>query len=231
MIAITRDPAWAARLDDIAGRGGWPFAAIDVLPSSRGSSADKTLVVLDRSLAGAAPGRTVAGLRALFPSAQILLACSDAELGVDGVAAGLDSGADEVVGKSWPDARLAARLGARRDAALASAVRLSDDGTLKAELRSRRVFLRTRARWSELPLPAAEFALLWSLLGARGEPVSRERLLSELSAVSGREVEYETVSRRALALRKALGRWKGTLESVRGGFYRLTSSARRRSTT
>ncbi|MDE2141841.1 MAG: hypothetical protein KGJ84_05460, partial [Elusimicrobia bacterium] len=72
---------------------------------------------------------------------------------------------------------------------------------------------------------------LWSLLGARGEPVSRERLLSELSAVSGREVEYETVSRRALSLRKSLGRWKGTLESVRGGFYRLTSSARRRSTT
>ncbi|MDE2144146.1 MAG: response regulator transcription factor, partial [Elusimicrobia bacterium] len=209
MIAITRDAAWAARLDDLSGKGGWSFAAIDTLPSSRGTSAEKTLVVLDRTLAGAAPGRTVAGLRALFPSAQILLACSDAELGVDGVAAGLDSGADEVVLKSWTDARLTARFAARRDAALAAAVRLSDDGTLKAELRSRRVFLLARSRWSELPVPAAEFALLWSLLGARGEPVSRERLLSELSAVSGREVEYETVSRRALSLRKSLGRWKG----------------------
>ncbi|MDE2142368.1 MAG: hypothetical protein KGJ84_08160, partial [Elusimicrobia bacterium] len=209
MIAITRDAAWATRLDDLSGKGGWSFAAIDTLPSSRGSSAEKTLVVLDRTLAGAAPGRTVAGLRALFPSAQILLACSDAELGVDGVAAGLDSGADEVVLKTWTDARLAARFAARRDAALAAAVRLSDDGTLKAELRSRRVFLLARSRWSELPVPAAEFTLLWSLLGARGEPVSRERLLSELSAVSGREVEYETVSRRALSLRKSLGRWKG----------------------
>ena len=231
MIGITRDAAWAMRLDEISARGGWSFAAVDVLPSSAGLAAEKSLVVLDRALAGASPARTIAGLRAMFPAAQIVLACSEAELGVDGVAAGVDSGADEVVVKSWTDARLAARFSNRRDAALASAVRLSVDGTLKAELRSRRVFLRARARWNELPVPAAEFALLWCLLGAREEAVPRLRLLEALSAVAGREVEYETVSRRALSLRRALAPWKWNLESVRGGFYRLTSSARRRSTT
>jgi len=231
MIAVTRDAAWAERLDDFSARGGWPFAAVDSLPSSEGSASDRTVVVLDRALAGASLPRTVAGLRAMFPSARIILACSEAELGAEGVAAGLVSGADEVVVKSWADARLFARFSSLRDAALASAVRVSVDGTLKAELRSRRVFMRSRARWAELPLPAAEFALLWRLLGAGGEPVPRESLLDALSAVSGREVEYETVSRRALSLRRALAPWKGKVESVRGGFYRLTSSARRRSTT
>lgn len=230
MIAVTRDAAWAARLDGLAARGGWPLTAVDALPSSAGSAPDQTVVVLDRALAGAAPARIVAGLRAMFPSARIALACSDAELGADAVAAGLGSGADEVVVKSWADARLLARLSSLRDAALASAVRVSVDGALKAELRSRRAFVRARARWTELPLPAAEFALLWSLLGSEGEAVPRERLLDALRAVSGREIESETVSRRALSLRRALAPWKGTVESVRGGFYRLASSRRRSST-
>ncbi|MFI5347622.1 MAG: winged helix-turn-helix domain-containing protein [Elusimicrobiota bacterium] len=232
MIATTRDPAWASRLDDICARARWPFAAMDSLPSSAGSSSEHAVIVVDRALAGASPARTVAALRALYPAGHIVLACSEADMGVDGVAAGLVSGADEVVLKSWTDARLTALFSAQRDAALASMVRLSADGTLKAELRSRRVFMLSRARWSELPVPAAEFSLLWRLLGSGGEAVSRERLLEAMSADSGREVEYETVSRRALSLRRSLKPWKkGTLESVRGGFYRLTSSARRRSTT
>ncbi|MBI5202623.1 MAG: response regulator transcription factor [Elusimicrobia bacterium] len=230
MIAVTRDAAWATRLDGLSARAGWPLAAVDALPSSDGSASDRTVVVLDRALAGASPARTVAGLRAMFPSARIALACSEAELGADGVAAGLGSGADEVVVKSWGNARLSAMFSALRDAALAAAVRVSVDGVLKAELRSHRAFVRARARWSELPLPAAEFALLWTLLGAEGEAVPRERLLDALRAVSGRDVEAETVSRRALSLRRALAPWKGTVETVRGGFYRLASSRRRSST-
>jgi DNA-binding response OmpR family regulator len=230
MIAITRDAAWALRLDDLASRGGWPFAAVDAVPSSAGS-ADGGMVVFDRALAGAAPSKAVAALRAVFPRSRIVLVCSGAEVGVEGVAAGLESGADEVILKSWTDSRLSALFSALHDAALASAVRLSADGNLKAEMRSRRVFLKSRSRWSELAVPPAEFAILWCLLEAGGESVPRTRLLEALSAVSGREVEYETVSRRALSLRRALSPWKGTLESVRGGFYRLTSSARRRSTT
>jgi DNA-binding response OmpR family regulator len=221
MIAVTRDSAWASRLGDFTARGGWRFAVVDRLPESGGSAAEHALVVLDRALAGATPGRTVAGLRAMFPSARVVLACSDAELGADAVAAGLASGVDEVVVKSWPDARLFRKLSVLRDAALADAVRVSADGSLKAELRSHRAFSRVRARWAELPLPAAEFALLWRLLAAPVEAVSREGLLAALSAVSGREVEYETVSRRMLSLRRALSPWRGTVESVRGGFYRL----------
>jgi DNA-binding response OmpR family regulator len=69
------------------------------------------------------------------------------------------------------------------------------------------------------------------LLQSEGDAVSRERLLDVLRQSAGREVEAETVSRRALSLRRALAPWKGKIETVRGGFYRLVSSSRRRSTT
>ena len=224
MIAVTRDAAWAARLRGLAVRGGWPFAAFQVLPGAGAvSDSEHAIVVLDRADAGSAAARAVAVLRALFPSGRVALACTEAELGADVVAADLSAGVDEVVGKSWTDARLFTRLSALRDAALASAVRLSADGTLKAELRSRRVFRRVRARWTELPLPAAEFGVLWALLGAGGQPVSRAALLDALRGVSGRDVESETVSRRVLSLRRGLARWKGAVESVRGGFYRIVA--------
>ncbi|MBI3566327.1 MAG: winged helix-turn-helix domain-containing protein [Elusimicrobia bacterium] len=230
MIAVTRDPAWAVRLDSIAARGGWPFAAVDALPAGRGRTVERAVVVLDRAAAGASLSRAVAALRALFPSARVILSCTDAELGAAGAGAGIASGADEVISKAWSDEKVAAKLGALRDAALASEVRVSVDGALKAELRSHRAYARVRGRWSELPMNAAEFSLLFSLLAAEGETVSRERLLAEMRRVAGREVESETVARRMLSLRRALAPWKGSVESVRGGFYRLASS-RRRSTT
>ncbi len=231
MIAVTRDAAWAMRLDALASRGGWPFAAVDALPAARGRGAlERAVVVLDRACAGPSLSRAVAGLRALFPSARIVLSCTDAELGAAGAGAGIASGADEVIAKSWSDEKVSAKLSSLRDAALAAEVRVSADGALKVELRSHRAYARVRGRWAEIPLASAEFALLFALLAAEGAPLTRERLLSEMRRADGREVEPETVSRRILSLRRALEPWKGTIETVRGGGYRLASS-RRRSTT
>ena len=232
MIAVSRDAAWIARMRVAAARGGWEFAATgeDSLLDNPDMSA-AALLVVDRAAVRGALGRAVAGLRARFPAACIALCFSDSELGTDGVGAGLVSGADDVILKSWADERLFARLSSLRDAVLVSAVRISADGELKAEKRSRRVFHLMRGRWQALELASAEFALLWELLSAEGEAVSRERLLRALREAAGREVEAETVSRRALSLRRALAPWKGKIETVRGGFYRLVSSSRRRSTT
>jgi DNA-binding response OmpR family regulator len=231
MISVTRDAAWAARLGALAARGGWPFFAFVEAPRLRpAADEDCTVAVLDRAAAGSVPGRAVARLRALLPQGRVALACSDAELGADGAAAGVASGADEVVGKSWTDERLLSRLGALRDAALAAAVRVSSDGTLKASLRSRRVHLLRRERWVERPIQAAEFALLWALLGSEGRPLTRERLLAVLREVAGRDVESGNVSRRALSLRRRLAGWKGTLETLRGGFYRLAPPEERTAT-
>lgn len=233
MIAVSRDADWIARLRAASARGGWEFAAVgeDFVPRDPEDPA-RALLLVDRAAVRGALMRAVADLRERFPAARIALCFSEDELGADGVAAGLASGADEVIAKSWPDEKLFARLSGLRDAGLAAAVRVSADGTLKAERRSHRVFLMKRGRWLELELAAAEFALLWALLGSEGEPVSREALLAALRKAAGREVEAETVSRRALSLRRALSSWKGRIETVRGGCYRLVSSAaRRRSTT
>ncbi|HXS99545.1 MAG TPA: winged helix-turn-helix domain-containing protein [Elusimicrobiota bacterium] len=229
MIAISQDENWLARLSAAAARGGWEFHAAGAsagLPDHA-----RALVVLDRAAARGALAKSVAALRGHFPSSRIALACSDAELGADGIAAGLASGADEVIAKSWPDERLFARLSALRDSAEQEKSLMSADGLLKADHRSRRVHVLQRKSWKELPVAAPDFAFLWALLAVEGEAVSRERLLGAVREASGREVEAETVSRRALSLRRALAPWKGKIETVRGGSYRLVSSARRRSTT
>jgi len=229
MIAISDDAKWLARLSAASDRGGWRFVAAGA--GAGRADHERALVVLDRAAARGALARAVAALRARFPAGRIALACSDAELGADGIAAGLASGADEVINKSWPDERLFARLAALRAAAEEEQALLSSDGLLKADHRSRRVHVLQRRSWKELPVAAPDFAFLWTLLRVEGQPVTRERLLDAVRETVGRDVEAETVSRRALSLRRALAPWKGKIETVRGGAYRLVSSARRRSTT
>ena len=104
-------------------------------------------------------------------------------------------------------------------------MRVSFDGSLKAEQRSQRAYVLSRKRWKDLGLHPAEFSLLWRLLEREGQAVSREELLEALKSSLGRDFEAETVARRALSLRKALRTWKGgRVESVRGGFYQLVSA-------
>lgn len=231
MIAVSRDAVWTARLGGMAARGGWPFVAVEAVPVATGEAPrERAAVVLDRAAADRPLPRAVAALRALFPAARVALACSEQELGADGVAAGVASGADDVLSKSWSDRQIFSRLAALRDAALAAEVLVSADGTLKAERRSRRVFARARGGWAAVALPGPEFGLLWRLLESEGEAVSRERLWTALRRAVSREVEVETVSRRVLSLRRALAPRGWVVTAVRGGFYRLEPSRRRSST-
>lgn len=186
---------------------------------------ERALAVLDRSLAGASAGKAVAALRAMYPSAAIALACDEGDL--DAVASSVDCGADEVLGKNWPEEKLAARLANLRDRALFTQVRVSADGALKAERRAHRVLVRARGKWREIALDGSGFAVLWRLLAREGEAVTRDQLGAAIAEASGREREPGTVSRRVAALQKALGAWSGRVESARGGFYRLVSSKRR----
>jgi DNA-binding response OmpR family regulator len=231
MLVLSRDADWIERLERLAARGGWTVAARAELSARGERTAGQALVLLDRALAGPVPARAVAVLRESYPEASVVLVCVDEELSPAAVAAALSSGADETVVKTWPDSRLADRLASLRDAALAAGLRLSADGALKVDRRSRRAYARARGRWETLPLTAPDLELLWRLLIREGEDVTRAELLQALKDAFGREVEAETVSRRILALRRALKPWRGgVLESVRGGRYRLASS-RRRSTT
>lgn len=225
---LSRDGDWLARLEALAGRGGWPFEARAALPSpGRTPPPERALAVLDRALAGAFPGKAVSVLRALYPGVAIILSLDASELDHDSVTAAVSCGADEVIGKAWTDDRLSSRLGILRDRSLFSQTRVSADGALKAERRAHRALIKTRGRWTEVPLDAGGFALLWRLLEREGERVSRAELGESLASATGRERESGTVARRLAALKKALAPWSGGIENARGGLYRLASSRRR----
>lgn len=230
MIAITRDDAWSERLRRATARGGWPFVRTDRVPGPGSATPEHVLVVLDRGAVEGPLSRAVSALRGLLPAAVVVLSFSETELDADGASVAVSSGADEVLVKSWADEKMFSRLAAARDAGLAAAVRVSADGGLKAEMRSHRVFARSRGRWTELAIPAADFPLLWLLMSSEDSPVSRESMLDALCEAAGREVEIETVARRVLSLRRGLAPWKGKIETVRGGYYRLVSSRLRSKT-
>ena len=228
MIVLSRDGDWLLRLEQLAARNGWPFEARAALPSVVGyRPPEHTLAVLDRALSGAVIGKAVDLLRALYPSAAIVLAFDEGDMSHEAVAAAVTCGADEVLGKSWPEAKLASRLAALRDRALAAQALVSTDGALKAQRRAHRAFIKTRGKWKEVKLDAGGFALLWILMRHEGESVSRDELSAALTEAAGREHEAGTVSRRLAALRKALAPWKGEIEAARGGFYRMQSTAKR----
>lgn len=227
MLVLSRDGAWLARLELLAERGGWPFEARAALPAAgRTPPPERALAVLDRALAGAAPGKAVSALRALYPGIAIVLSFDASELDHESVSAAVSCGADELVGKSWPEEKLSLKLAALRDRSLFSRTRISADGALKAERRAHRVHVRARGRWKELALDAGAFALLWRLLEREGESVSRGELGEALASATGREREAATVSRRLAALKKALRPWAGDIETARGGLYRLASAPR-----
>lgn len=229
MIVLSRDNNWLSRLERLALRGGWSFEARAAAPSPGGRtlSPEHALAILDRGLAGAVPTKAVSALRALYPGAAIALVFDASELDHDGVTAAVSCGADEVLGKSWTDEKLALRLAALRDRALNAQVRLSSDGALKVERRARRAFIKSRGHWKEIVLDVGGCALLWRLLEREGEPVSRADLGAALAAAAGRELELGTVARRVAALKKTLAPWPGSLDSARGGFYRLASGSLR----
>jgi DNA-binding response OmpR family regulator len=227
MLVVSRDAAWTGRLRELAARGGWPVEVRHELPTAlKLPPAERALVVLDRALAPGACGRIVEGVRGLYPWASIVLACAEEELAPASMAECLGSGADDVLGKPWPDPQLLSKLAVLRDRALAADERVSADGGLRLERRSRRVYARAGKAWRDLGLSVPDFELLWALLEREGEPVGRAALAQVMTQAAGRAVETEAAARRMQALRARLRPWKGRLLTVRGGGYRLVSPAR-----
>lgn len=230
MLVLSRDGAWLARLEAVAARGGWAFEVRASLPSpGRTPPPERALAVIDCSITGPAPARAIAALRALYPWASIVLVCDDHEMDPSSMTLIVQCGADEVVGKKWTDERLASRFASLRDRALAAQARVTADGGLMADRRSCRAMLRSKSGWKELKLDAGGFALLWRLLEREGEPVTRAALSAALAEATGKERETATLARRIAALKKALEKWPGSLESARGGLYRLASATKRES--
>jgi two-component system OmpR family response regulator len=129
--------------------------------------------------------------------------------------AGLDSGADDYLGKPFDLAEVEARLRALVRRATGSEDR-TQLGALVLDRRARSFSLHG----APLELPAREFALLWELMSPPGHTQSKRRLSDKLSSFDeslGDNALEAFVSR----LRKKLAGSGATIRTLRGLGYRM----------
>lgn len=129
--------------------------------------------------------------------------------------AGLDSGADDYLGKPFDLAEVEARLRALVRRATGSEDR-TQLGALVLDRRARSFSLHGAA----LELPAREFALLWELMSPPGHTQSKRRLSDKLSSFDeslGDNALEAFVSR----LRRKLAGSGATIRTLRGLGYRM----------
>src|SRR3954451_18564977 len=175
------------------------------------------LILLDIMLPGCNGYRICAELRRAGDRTPILmLTAKDGDLDE---AEGLDTGADDYLRKPFSFPVLVARVHALlRRAALGDPPPL-EVGTLRLDLRARRV----SANGAEVPLTAREFALLAYLIRRAGRVVSKTEILAGVwdDAFEGDPNVVEVYVAR---LRRKLGPGTARIETVRGMGYRLSGS-------
>jgi two-component system OmpR family response regulator len=181
---------------------------------------DYDAIVLDVMLPGINGFETCRRLRAAGVWAPVLMLT--ARNSVDDRVAGLDTGADDYLVKPFAFAELLARLRAlvrRGDAERPTVLEVSD---LRLDPSTRDV----RRGGSEVSLSAKEFALLETFMRRPGEVLSRFHLLEhawDFTYENRSNVVDVYVRRLRRKIDEPFGR--STLQTVRGGGYRLRDDA------
>ncbi len=179
-------------------------------------SSEFDAVVLDLMLPDGSGLDILKGLRLRQQDIPVLLLT--ARDGVDDRIAGLDSGADDYLGKPFDLDEVAARLRAllRRAAGRASAV-LEWQGLVLDPSR-----LEAEKDRQPLNLSRREFAILHVLMSHPGQIVSKSRLEDKLYGWQA-EIESNAVEVHIHNLRAKIG--PGVIQTVRGVGYRIAGEA------
>ena len=231
ILIIDDDRELAAMLAEFLGLEGFDVAlrhdALEPLPLAGAEAPD--LVVLDVMLPGRNGLAVLRELRSQAPRLPVVMLTARGEP-VDRIV-GLELGADDYVAKPFDPRELAARLRAvlRRsgtDAAGADAAAERDThaaGRLRLDAPHR----RAEVDGQPLPLTAAEWRVLASLVAARGQLVSRSALTE--TALGRRLTAFDrSVDTHVNNLRRKLERAGGggvEIRSVRGAGYELVEAA------
>lgn len=197
---------------------------LDVQAAGRAESArklfregDVDLVVLDVGLPGASGFELCAEIRREGSDAPVLMLTARTD--VASRVEGLETGADDYLGKPFALAELRARVRALlRRARTGTPEPLLEQAGVRVDLRRRRAFLGAE----ELPLTRREFDLLARLVRAGGVVVPREVLLEDVwghdtpEAAASLEVIVSRLRRKLQA-----GGGPSLLRNVRGVGYAL----------
>ena len=174
------------------------------------------LVVLDVMLPGYDGHEVCRRIQARRPVPVLMLTARDDEADV---LVGLGVGADDYLTKPFRMRELVARVGAllrRIDRATELADRRTADlGDLRIDAAARRVWLGE----DEVRLTPTEFDLLSCLAAAKGQVLSRERLLAEVWGWDGGAGATRTVDSHVKALRAKIGAER--VRTVHGVGYSL----------
>lgn len=208
---------------------------VDVFQNAQAAAVELTqqsyaLCLLDWMLPGMQGIDFLKEFRPVMKQTKIMMVTAKAD--ADSIVEGLDSGADDYLPKPFDSRVLAARvrqlmrsLYFELQSQSAKSVQESEEIT-EVEFDGLQLHLTkhiVKLRGQDIHLTPSEFKLLAELFKAKGQVLTRDRLID---LIQGEDVSVtgRTIDTHVFALRKKIGDWARHIETIRGVGYRILIS-------